>query len=304
MEFRKYQHLERFGRSSVRGIEAGECYIFPKIDGTNSSVWLDDGGNIKAGSRNRELEPTKEKDNAGFYQQILQDNNIKQYLDKHPTHRLYGEFLVPHSLKTYRDDSWRKFYVFDVTVDTENEDVEYIPYNVYKPLLEEFNLNYIPLLAVVKNGSYEQFIHYLDKNGFLIKDGEGSGEGIVIKNYEYRNRYGKQIWAKIVANEFKEKHSKKMGSPVVSNDCIIEEKIVSEFCTEAFIEKEYAKIVHANDGFSGKNIPELLGRVWHEFIVEESWNIVSKHRNPTINYKILNNLVIKRIKEVERELFS
>ena len=40
MEFRKYQHIERYGRNEVLGIEQGVCYVYPKIDGTNSSVWL------------------------------------------------------------------------------------------------------------------------------------------------------------------------------------------------------------------------------------------------------------------------
>ena len=55
MYFRKYQHIERFGTMEVEGIELGLCYIFPKIDGTNSSVWLGEDGQIHAGSRKREL---------------------------------------------------------------------------------------------------------------------------------------------------------------------------------------------------------------------------------------------------------
>lgn len=66
MKFKKYQHLERYGNQSVSDIEQGEVYVFPKIDGTNASVWLNDEGNIAAGSRNREL--SHEKDNAGFYE--------------------------------------------------------------------------------------------------------------------------------------------------------------------------------------------------------------------------------------------
>ena len=78
MEFKKYQHLERFGNDEVEGIELGKLYIFPKLDGSNAQVWLDDEGNIKAGSRNREL--TLEKDNAGFYKFVLENENIKKYL--------------------------------------------------------------------------------------------------------------------------------------------------------------------------------------------------------------------------------
>lgn len=43
MNFKEYMHLERFGTDEVEDIEFGECYIFYKIDGTNGSVWVDDG---------------------------------------------------------------------------------------------------------------------------------------------------------------------------------------------------------------------------------------------------------------------
>lgn len=32
MEFRTYQHIERFGMDEVDGIEVGTTYVFPKID--------------------------------------------------------------------------------------------------------------------------------------------------------------------------------------------------------------------------------------------------------------------------------
>ena len=61
--FFKYQHVERLGTTETNGIEMGMCYIFPKIDGTNSQLWWNNG--LKAGSRNREL--YLDNDNAGFY---------------------------------------------------------------------------------------------------------------------------------------------------------------------------------------------------------------------------------------------
>ncbi len=302
MEFKEYQHLERFGTDGVDGIEFGECLVFPKIDGTNSSVWADKDGNINAGSRKRHL--TLEKDNAGFYAYILQQDNIKQYLQKHPTHRLYGEFLVPHSLKTYRDEAWRKFYIFDVCIDTENDDVEYIPYDIYKPLLDEFELDYIPPLAKIKNPTYDSLIKCLDKNDFLIQDGKGAGEGIVLKNYNFYNKFKRQTWAKIVSSEFKEKHHKEMGCPELNTKTMVEERIVDEFCTEAFIEKEYAKIVAEKEGWQSRYIPMLLGKVFYELIQEESWNIIKKYKNPKIDYRTLNAMIIQKIKEVKKDVFA
>lgn len=299
MEFKKYQHIERFGTEEVQDIELGSVFIFPKIDGTNASVWLNNG-EVKAGSRTREL--TLDNDNAGFYAAILQDQRIADYLTKHPEHRLYGEWLVPHSLKTYRQDAWRKFYIFDVCLDR-GEGVEYIPYPIYQSMIEEFDLDYIPPIATVKNGTYEAFLKALDKNTFLIEDGKGVGEGIVIKNYDFYNKYRRQTWAKIVTNEFKEKNAKIFGVPDIKIGKMVEEEIVDQFCTEALIEKEYAKIVTEKEGWRSEYIPMLLGTVFHALITEESWNIVKKLKMPTVNFKTLNTLVINKIKIVKSEIF-
>lgn len=207
--------------------------------------------------------------------------------------------MVPHSLKTYREEAWRKFYIFDITIDIEDT-IEYIPYELYSLKLEKFDIDYIPLLVKFKNGNYDRFMDQLKKNTFLITDGNGIGEGVVIKNYDFYNRFGRQTWAKIVGSEFKEKNQKAFGSPEITLS-MIEETIVEDMLTEAFIEKEYSKI--AIDGWESKFIPKLLGMIWHEFITEESWNIVKKYKSPKIDYKILNRFVTAKIKRVKKDIF-
>ena len=302
MEFRRYQHIERFGTMEVEGIEIGTCYVFPKIDGTNSSVWLGEDGQIHAGSRNREL--SLEKDNAGFFNAISNDERIMAYLEKHPSHRLFGEWLVPHSLKTYRDDAWKRFYVFDVCVDADNEGgLEYIPYPVYQPLVEEAGLDYLAPIRILKNATLDDFIKCVNENNFLIKDGAGVGEGVVIKNYDFYNRYKRQTWTKIVTSEFREKHYKAMGAPVKENR-LVEEDIVDKFVTRAFVDKEFAKIVNEVGGWTSKMIPRLLSSVYHELICEEMWNILKEFKNPTVNFRVLNNFVVAKIKQVKPEIFG
>ena len=299
MNFVKYQHIERFGTAEVEGIEIGRCYIFPKIDGTNASVWLSEDKLICAGSRNREL--TADKDNAGFYNKIIHDTRIQTFLADNPGIRLYGEWLVPHSLKTYRDNAWRNFYIFDVCYE-DGDSISYIPYDEYAPVLKSYGLDYIPPIKIIENPTLDKLLPCLEQNNFLIKDGQGAGEGIVIKNYGYRNKYGRQTWAKIVTSEFKEKHVKEMGAPVQHNN-LVEEDIVNKFVTKAFVEKEYAKIVNENDGWSSRMIPQLLGRVYHELICEEMWNILKDFKSPVVNFKALNTLTIARIKAIKPELF-
>lgn len=294
-------HIERFGTSEVEDIEYGKCFIFYKIDGTNGSLWLENG-ELKAGSRNREL--SIDNDNAGFYNEMLKNKSVLDYLKAHPNHRLYGEWLVPHSLKTYRKEAWRKFYVFDVAIIGEEEYEELIPYELYQPMLEEFGIEYIPPLGIITNPNYDSLIKCLEKTGqFLVEDGSGVGEGIVIKNYDFYNKYKRQTWAKIVCNEFKEKHVKTMGANEINLTEMVEEKIVDKYCTEAFIEKEYAKICVENDGWSSKFIPMLLNKVYYELIKEETWNFLKEFKSPKIDFKTLNSLVTRKIKEIKSDIF-
>lgn len=304
MEFKKYQHVERFGTSAVLNIELGNCFVFPKIDGTNASVWLNKDGEICAGSRNRQL--SLKKDNAGFYAWVLKQQNLLDYLKAHPTHRLFGEWLVPHSLKTYREKAWRKFYVFDVCEDIisyPENGLKYLPYYQYQLGLEEFNIDFITPINVINNATYEQFIRQLDKNVFLIEDGKGVGEGIVIKNYNYKNQWGKQIWAKIVTSEFKEKHNKEMGVSQIEGKKLIEKTIAEKYVTKALCEKVVAKIKNNTECFEERQIPQLLNIVFYDIINEESWNIVKCFKRPTINFKTLYHFVIEEVKKKLPELF-
>ena len=62
--FRRYDHLERLGHPEVHDIDVGLIHVFPKLDGSNASVWSD-GVDVLCGSRNRTL--SEDKDNHGFH---------------------------------------------------------------------------------------------------------------------------------------------------------------------------------------------------------------------------------------------
>jgi hypothetical protein len=307
MEFKEYQHIERLGTTEVQNIELGECHVFPKIDGTNASVWLSNG-KIQAGSRTRHL--TFEKDNAGFLEHVMQNDKLIAYLSENPTHRLFGEWLVPHSLKTYRQDTWRKFYIFDVCIDKREGEIlhegdttlKYLHYDEYKGLLDKFGLDYIPPICIIKNGSYEQFVNQLIKNVFLIEDGKGTGEGIVIKRYDFKNKYNRQTWAKIVTSEFKEKHAKEMGAHILNGAKLIEEEIAIKFVTQSLVDKEFSKI-ESECGWSSKLIPRLLNVVYYSLVKEECWEFIKEHKNPTIDFKRLQHFVFGQVKLRKPELF-
>lgn len=295
MEFRKYIHLEKFGNDEVQGIELGKNYIFPKIDGSNGVIWFHE--KLRAGSRNRELQ--LDNDNQGFFNYISGLDKYKDLCYENKDLYFYGEWLVPHSLKTYREDAWRRFYIFDVL---HKESDKFMKFEEYETILKKYDLDYIPPIAVIKNGQYENFLHELDNNKFLIQDGQGHGEGIVLKNYEYQNVYGRQTWAKLITTTFKDKHLKEMGASVKEFK-MIEQDIVDNIVNKHLIDKTYAKIVNECNGWNSKYIPRLFHTVFYDLVNEEIWNELKRLKNPTINFGTLYSLTVMKIKEIRGELF-
>lgn len=298
-QFYKYQHLERFGTEEVLNIEAGTCYIFPKIDGTNASLWWNNG--LQAGSRNRHL--TIDNDNGGFYEWALSQHYFADFFKEYPTATLYGEWLIPHSLKTYRKDSWKKFYVFDVVAHSQEGTPFYDRFEDYKGVLDQFGIEYIPPLAKVTNCNYDKLIEFLNSNNYLIEDGKGVGEGIVIKNYDFKNKYGRTTWAKIVTSEFKDTHRKEMGFGDVNMKSPIEQSIVDKYVTDALVEKVFEKIKLSNDGFNSRNIPQFLQTVYYDLVREDCWNFIKENKNPTINFSMLQHLCFAKTKQIKSEYF-
>ena len=331
--FRKYDHVERLGNEEVESLTIGKVYVFPKLDGTNASVWFEDEGEleIKCGSRTRTV--SADKDNAGFYQWCYTPINLSKFYDivHSGGHEwtIYGEWLVPHTLKTYREDAWRKFYVFDVY---DNEKERYLSYSQYAPIFKEVGMDVIEPLCIFTNPTDEQLQHEATQNTYLILDGAGCGEGIVLKNYNWENRFGRQPWAKIVRNEFKEENRRAFGTTEKGGKFQVEAAIAEEYVTLDLVSKTRNKIVtelmnqdDLTDGTYIKNlsdsteyfklrriveerhrgqlIPRLLGTVYYELVNEELWNAVKKHKDPTIDFKRLKAHSVLWTKKHAADLF-
>lgn len=275
MNFKKYQHIERLGTDKTEGILNGECHIFPKLDGMNCQIWYNEQTKrLHAGSRNQELSP--KIDNRNFLKWVKQQENILKCLQLNPTIRLYGEWLVPHHIKAYHPAAWNNFYIFDVILDD-----KYLTYEHYSKLLDSFKITYIPILQVINNPTQEQLKECINKNNYLLENNLEIGEGIIIKNYEYINKYGNKIWAKIVTDEFLTNKSQKQ---IQTNS--LEEQIINHFLTTPFLEKELAKLEE-----NKTHIPKFLGIINNVFIQEEIWNIIKKYKYPTIDFKKLQQQI-------------
>lgn len=363
--FRRYQSIARFREKDKKEIgnfedEGQIIHIFPKIDGTNANFWLQDG-EVRVGGRNKTL--NRNSHNNGFGIWGLEDDGVKSFLNEFPNLRVYGEWLVKHTVD-YDSDAYRKFYAFDVVeekplVDGKLTDgfapiieqqncadgvvrnvvvaqKRYLSYEDYKPMLEKHGITVVPLMAKVEVtgvnkvkvlsivgttkievGTEYEFdkllIKIADANKYLLSTKDRVGEGLVLKNYNFKNVFGGIIWFKVIHKDFNTKSrdtrpSIIYGIPkppvkVVSNkgtkskDDPIEKVMVQKYLQDDLLQKELTKLailVGVDAANAGDYLPRnsneaarFLGVSFLEFVGEEILNMIKKHKKPTIDFKKL-----------------
>lgn len=301
MNYRSYMHVERMGTDEVEGIEkGGTVFATVKLDGTNGVVWWEDG-EIKAGSRKREL--NIEKDNAGFFTFVKEDEGIRAFYEFEENRDLvlYGEWLI-HNHVHYIDKAYRKFYVFDVWDST---DERYISPDFWTNIRGMNDLLWVPIISAWKESeceeTFDEFIkRCLDDevSNRYVKD--GLGEGVVLKNYEFINKWGRTVWGKVVRQEYTQ--AKKTPKP--KEDSEVESAIADAYITQAFCEKTLDKMKLELGEWKSEYIGRFLGVIWYEFINEEMWHVLKKFKMPKIDFKMLQKQVTECAKLRTPEVFG
>lgn len=278
--FVKYQHIERrFDLSQTRGIlDSGTVLLQPKLDGSNCSMWFEDG-EIHIASRNNEL--SYRKDNYGCYNTLINDPRYKLFFEKYPNVTLYGEWLVSHKIK-YKEDAYRKFYVFDMMINEGQffwdgsivTDLDYVPSQIIASQ---------SLTEHIQNGTV--FEHYQELGNFLIDSEVPAYEGLVVKNYTWRNNFGKQNWVKLINDEVFRNGTKvrKIHVPII---CSRETEFLATVDQHVF-SKEYHKIIDFQNKDIGTYIRNCQNEVFEDYIKDH----IEKEGIVDWNHKAINNLI-------------
>ena len=276
--FEKYMHLERLGHPATEGILDGTCYVFEKLDGTNGSVWIENN-QINAGSRNRKL--SESEDNFGFYKYVQSNPNLIKFLSKFEEGTIvYGEWMVPHTIKDYPNELWHTFQIFDV-----KENGEYLPYSKWFGKAEESNVTFVKPIHSTTELTQD----------VVLELANSCKEGIVIKNYEFINKFNQYVSAKVINPNFGTNTAK--VSQVKNTDSFLF-GIVNKYLSRHLIFKTRDKL--QGDSIDRK---KLINMVWYDFMQEDLFEITEKEKNPVIDFKLLKQLVTIKIKETLPELF-
>lgn len=299
-QYKSFFHVLRMDDSKmdVYNFLQGMIFVMPKLDGTNSSVWADEDGNIHCGSRKREI--SVEKDNQDFALFMMTDKStlkLKEFLVKHPELILYGEWLNGYAgrkqagtIKQYIDPGFWIFAAFDI------EQGIYLDYPTYSSLLDGVYDKVIKPDYILDHPTYQECVDLLKDNHFNLPQ-DVIGEGYVFNNYDYRDKYGKQVIAKIVAQEYLENKGTRVRvkNPVVRDG--LEQDIVDAFITTADFEKCQQKVM-ARFGVDEwtddhRMVGAFLSMLFNDLVEEEMWSIIKRFRNPVIDFKILQQCTMQ-----------
>jgi hypothetical protein len=210
-----------------------------------------------------------------------------------PSLIVYGEWLVKHTI-AYNPTAYNTFYIFDVY---DRRSGRYLPFDHehYRALASD-NLSVVCPLAIIENPKSTDIEAAVAGNTYLMPEGQ-IGEGVVCKNYDWANEFGRQPWLKVVREGFHRRKVKKVERSAT------EVEIAEAFVDQHLVDKNVAKARIEVGDDRAKIIPVVLGRVFQDLINEEVPHILKKFKMPIIDFKKLRSATVDRVKDLAPELF-
>lgn len=296
--FRTYEKIHRLGKEETDGILDAPVHVQEKIDGANLQVWLEDGV-IHVGSRNNDV-TFREDGFNGAVEYIQNHEGVKKLFTDFPAFRLYGEWLVKHTIQ-YKETAYGKFYLFDIY--SEYTDLD----SNIKGFMPTPEVNHIAEMYSIEKPHYygEMLVTDLEQLKALVgKSMLGErGEGVVIKRPDFKNKFGDIVYAKMVAEDFKEDNAVVFGGNNKFSDTYWEVYVVNKYMTLPRIKKVMNKIQsEINERLDMQHIPRICMTAYHDLITEEAWEIAQKVQK--LDFQALKRIAFKKAKQIYIDILN
>lgn len=197
---------------------------------------------------------------------------------------------------------YNNFYLFSIW---DEEKQEYLPDEIVKLEANKLNIQTVTYFYEGKYISFEHLMSFVGKSDKTLEPNDG--EGVVVKNVNYKDRYGNQVFVKLVSEKFAEVQKQKLPkNPNVDSELI--EKIKSVL-TEARVDKLIHKLVDEGlliEDYTIENMGEILkklgSRVFEDIMKEESDLFINEEEDKIkkIIGKNLPNVIKNILKKDER----
>ena len=255
IKFPKYPKIRRLGHDETKGILDGTITIEEKLDGSNFRWMLNDdkwwfgSRNTRLGNENNKIGGMFEK--AVNYIKTLQKDTMKDIIKTYGNLVMYGENMVPHTIKDYYWDRMPPVVGFDIF---SIKDDRFFDNKTKREIFDKLGVDVVPLIYEGGADGADDYIT-IPKSAWR----DGNAEGIVIKNYKM------QMFAKVVDVRFTEENRKVFGSYKIGDP------ITDKYATNYRIEKIILKLRdegHPLDMTMMKVLPKAV----YQDILEEHGN--------------------------------
>lgn len=311
----KYQHVERLGNSEVQGILQGKVWIQEKIDGANLSVsWDREAEDFIICSRRNPIYHHGECHNKNFQpvvDYITGTHAFRQLFAECPTMILRGEYMTKHKVP-FKPEFEKKFVIFDVEITPEDPrsggkylyltydsapgaEVDEMSYEWYRQTFHDL----LWLEAVcLENPTIEQ-LQELSKAESTFMEYR---EGIVVKNYDFINKYGRVKWGKVISPVFDEKKALKARPKLEVGAA--EQAFLDKYLTPGYVEKEIHKIRDEKGEVSIKDMGRIVGVVPYEIFQDQMWKFIHKNNINVFNFCVWKKLATEKTREYALNYFN
>jgi len=298
MTFHKYTKIKTLGDPENEGILTipGKVVTQEKVDGANFAFFVEDSV-LHFCSHNQNLTDSEQIEKTGIpknWKAIEPVLNIwKETLEKfNEDLYYYCESCQKHTISY---DDIPGCIGFDILNLYDGEFLD------WKLAEIEFKCLGLPFIHIYEEKeSTEITVDYLKSLYQTSAYRDGTAEGVVIKRYDVKSKYGKPLFAKIVDDDFKEKNREVFGGGDPIHRKTNETEMAEIYATSGRIEK----IIHKlhDQGFEIRmELMKYLFKVVVKDILEEE--IVEIYENyKSVDFKALESLVSKKCVKVLKDV--
>lgn len=269
-QHKSYTDIIRYGKGCTNGViqDGDDISITEKLDGANASFIKDEENRMGITCYSRNL-PLDENNRLRGYYDWVKDNMIPLLDEVNPDYRYYGEWLCSHKV-VYKDEYYHKFYMFSIW---DEKKQRYVSDAIVTSEAKRLGIETTPYFYQGKYISFEHLMSFVGKSDMtLIPD---TGEGIVVKNINYLDAHGRQMFVKLVSERFAELQVQKLPKNPNVNIALID--LIKSVLTAARVEKILYKLVDEGlieEDFDlqdmGKVLRAIGTRVYDDIMKEES----------------------------------
>lgn len=300
MPAKKYPKIFCLGHKENYGILMGNplLYITEKLDGSNMRFWLEDG-KLNFGTRNVELgvldkipKSHMHLDAAKWLCSNLNKDNMRE------NYTYFGEMMMTkHTLKYSKASPVMGFdiWLHTTTFEDERPIGRFLTYDVAMKHFDKIGMPYIPPIYSGRDAwRPENLKALIGKSEFADR----GMEGIVIKAYDKYNKHGRQLFAKIVSEEFSEENKAAFIEEKIPGP---EGKLIQRYCTKPRV-KKIVDMLTVEFGYElDMTLMKYLPKAVFEDIIEEEWREIVYIREP-IDFKFMRKKIAKRCARLLNEI--